>query len=655
MRKDEELRQEILQDIERLPDKEYFHRSDSQRMLLDILFIFCKLNPDIGYRQGMHELLAPIAWVVFRDAIDIGEASKTLGQDALIKTMFDADHIEHDSFTLFGQIMQSCKSFYVSDGPSSMASRSRHIFEELLSQVDIQLQHHLENLDVVPQVYLIRWVRLLFGREFDFDSFLALWDALFAEDASLEIVDHICLAMLLRVRWKLVDADYNAALGILLKYPEHSTESSAQTLAYDAIYLQTHLSKEGGNVLVQKYAGRPILTLDRPGTPPALQRNTTAFSGAALRRRSEHKSGSPSPRGPRQARNIEAVLQNTAKNIYAQSEKLGIGKAVRNAVDEVHKKAQEIRDGQTSSPSPTRRGNTARSGSFLINDKFRELEARNKHLSELLAGAVNELWDCQRFMTESDVLGKSELREDNIEKLSAAIAKVQLVQVHLEEPSLILAEEEGSSIDVARNDDSQQDLPVREPAMLAETAKADEGNKMLTDETPATATSGAQDNAASPKVADLPDPSTFEDLDIPSSSSPPKAKYSIKSPAEALLHAVSSPSKPDATTQIHGLGVNTGLSASPARPSLAQSQFSFMLGQSEDQPKNQKPSPAKTSAHSERKGSPSLFGSAKPSRDTAGRVGDVKHSGDADKQDHQLDDDNEFDMNSLRRARRRPV
>lgn len=34
------------------------------------------------------------------------------------------------------------------------------------------------------------------GREFEFDSVLALWDVIFAEDASLEIVNHICLVSL---------------------------------------------------------------------------------------------------------------------------------------------------------------------------------------------------------------------------------------------------------------------------------------------------------------------------------------------------------------------------------------------------------------------------------------------------------------------------
>jgi TBC1 domain family protein 5 len=49
---------------------------------------------------------------------------------------------------------------------------------------------------------LRRWIRLLFGREFGFDDLLLLWDSLFAEDPALDLVDMVCAAMLLRIRWQ---------------------------------------------------------------------------------------------------------------------------------------------------------------------------------------------------------------------------------------------------------------------------------------------------------------------------------------------------------------------------------------------------------------------------------------------------------------------
>ena len=86
---------------------------------------------------------------------------------------------------------------------------------------------------------------------------------------------------------------------------------------------------------------------DRPATPPALQRNITNFSGANAAKAAAAAAGGLKHRNAfRQRANIESLMQSTAKNIHARGESLGIGKAVRNAVDEVHKRAQEIRDTQ---------------------------------------------------------------------------------------------------------------------------------------------------------------------------------------------------------------------------------------------------------------------------------------------------------------------
>ncbi len=199
-----------------MPDNLYFREPSTQAMLLDILFIFCKLNRDVGYRQGMHEVLAPILWVVSADAIDpatLGDLDKLTDLGDLISLSFDSNFVEHDSFTLFCIIMQTVKSFYevgrssptmsaTPSGSSPIVERSKRIHEELLRQADLELAEHLSAIEVLPQVFLIRWIRLLFGREFAFDDVLSLWDVLFAEDATLDLVDLICVSMLLRIRWQ---------------------------------------------------------------------------------------------------------------------------------------------------------------------------------------------------------------------------------------------------------------------------------------------------------------------------------------------------------------------------------------------------------------------------------------------------------------------
>lgn len=51
-------------------------------------------------------------------------------------------------------------------------------------------------------MFCSRWIRLLFSREFPFNQFLVLWDTIFAVDPSLDLIDLICVAMLVRIRWQ---------------------------------------------------------------------------------------------------------------------------------------------------------------------------------------------------------------------------------------------------------------------------------------------------------------------------------------------------------------------------------------------------------------------------------------------------------------------
>lgn len=197
-----------------MPENLYFREPHTESMLLEVLFVYCKLNRDIGYRQGMHEVLAPILWVVSRDAID----SQSLGPDhadldGLTLASLDNRYVEHDAFTLFAAIMQTVKTFYEvgsNNEPatagllnnSPIVERSKRIHENYLQHADPELAEHLTAIEILPQIFLIRWVRLLFGREFPFEDLLALWDVLFAEDPALDLVDLISVSMLLRIRWQ---------------------------------------------------------------------------------------------------------------------------------------------------------------------------------------------------------------------------------------------------------------------------------------------------------------------------------------------------------------------------------------------------------------------------------------------------------------------
>ena len=128
--------------------------------MLDLLFVWCKIHPDIGYRQGMHEVLAPILWVIERDAVDT-DGIHDKGHDHILADTLDSRYIEHDTYTLFSLIMQTAKSFYAPADPTSatketpMLIRSARIFETYLPKADPGLAAHLVKLEIVPQIFLL--------------------------------------------------------------------------------------------------------------------------------------------------------------------------------------------------------------------------------------------------------------------------------------------------------------------------------------------------------------------------------------------------------------------------------------------------------------------------------------------------------------------
>ncbi|KAI9350929.1 rab-GTPase-TBC domain-containing protein [Obelidium mucronatum] len=240
---DSELQKTIRQDVERtMPEQSHFRDASVQEMMTNILFIWCKLNPSISYRQGMHELLAPIIHVV--DSDKILPTTPVSDTTRIEHKVFDAEYVEHDAFALFDRIMRPAKLWFevgqegdLRQGArnqskfSSSSSKNRqekpipivslclHIQNDIVRALDMKFYEHLNSLQIEPQLYGLRWIRLLFGREFLFEDLLVLWDGIFAEDSNLSLVEWICAAMLLLLKDQCLGGDYILVLQKLMKYP----------------------------------------------------------------------------------------------------------------------------------------------------------------------------------------------------------------------------------------------------------------------------------------------------------------------------------------------------------------------------------------------------------------------------------------------------
>ncbi|KAG8715209.1 hypothetical protein FRC11_005281 [Ceratobasidium sp. 423] len=320
-----ELRKTIQKDVERtFPDVDYFRSARAQRMLADILFVYSRAHEDISYRQGMHELLAPILWALDYDSLD----GKDEGQDAEMYDFLSRDYVPADAWAIFSRVMEGVGSWYEWREPKSVATGGASptpwvapinevctkIGGEYLAACDPVLGTRMGELGIEPQMYGIRWLRLLFTREFPWRDALMLWDALFATDPSLQIVPWICVAMLIRIRNLLIPAEDTEALTYLLRYPD--PPSSPQTLSpsntdlpspglethilvQQALMLRANPSPSTGSTIVLQNRSVLDISIEAPSPPPPQQRRGArrrSFGSGIDSRGSAEAKISPKPR-----------------------------------------------------------------------------------------------------------------------------------------------------------------------------------------------------------------------------------------------------------------------------------------------------------------------------------------------------------------------
>lgn len=243
---DSELKKLIRQDVVRtFPEVEFFQSPRIRDLMVTVLFCYARQHPEVGYRQGMHEVLAPLIFVLHCDHQAHQHAHEMDPTSNVLQEMMDEAYLEHDAFSLFEGVMKGLEPWYVVSehshhpdprstllnaqpfarpqdvGPTNLlVQKLTSIHDSLLQRHDPGLYTHLQRLEIPPQIYGIRWIRLLFGREFSLQDLLMVWDAIFSDiQPTFPMVDFLTVAMLSFIREPLLAGDYTTCLKFLMRYP----------------------------------------------------------------------------------------------------------------------------------------------------------------------------------------------------------------------------------------------------------------------------------------------------------------------------------------------------------------------------------------------------------------------------------------------------
>lgn len=75
-------------------------------MLADVLFVYTKAHTQVSYRQGMHELLAPVLWALDYDSLEEGQG------DPEMQEFLAREYVPADAWAVFSRIMAGASAWY---------------------------------------------------------------------------------------------------------------------------------------------------------------------------------------------------------------------------------------------------------------------------------------------------------------------------------------------------------------------------------------------------------------------------------------------------------------------------------------------------------------------------------------------------------------
>lgn len=221
--------------------------------LKEILYIYAQEHPNMGYRQGMHEIASYFLWCLELE-------QKVFPGNPLFESLLPA------CFSLLEQTLEQLHLAYDASGEQSLQRMSQSILSKI-HQNDVLLYKHLTTSPHIPPppIYCTRWVRLLFSREVvGFDNVFQLWDVFFEyEQNVMRALEVTSAARILLLRDALLNPE-NSPLDLLMNVPPLQDTTPLTTLLKQ---LMDQKDSDQPIAIPSSYTGIPQTPAKLTGSP----------------------------------------------------------------------------------------------------------------------------------------------------------------------------------------------------------------------------------------------------------------------------------------------------------------------------------------------------------------------------------------------------
>ena len=112
------------------------------------------------------------------------------------------------------------------DDHSKLKNRCDVIIKEKLNKIDGDLMNHFKKIDINCMVFLQKWIKCIFNREFTPSNVIIIWDNIIAEgNKKFEFIDFICIAILEQMKKDLINNDQDESFQIIFNFKNNDVNA----------------------------------------------------------------------------------------------------------------------------------------------------------------------------------------------------------------------------------------------------------------------------------------------------------------------------------------------------------------------------------------------------------------------------------------------
>ena len=139
-----------------------------------------------------------------------------------------------------------------------LITKCDEIIKTKLKIIDSGLYNHFLIIDLNCSIFLQKWLKCLFSREFKMSQTLILWDSIFAVGKNLLFIDFLSIVILLSLKYKILKKDQDNTFQIIFSFNQKNKINVIKFIAEAKDLMDRYYQRKNMNIPMSYYDNKSI-------------------------------------------------------------------------------------------------------------------------------------------------------------------------------------------------------------------------------------------------------------------------------------------------------------------------------------------------------------------------------------------------------------